>query len=38
MAKTLNDVFGLEKGFMTTIHAYTNDQSTLDGILMEKVT
>ena len=31
MAKTLNDVFGLQKGFMTTIHAYTNDQNTLDG-------
>ena len=30
MAKTLNDVFGLQKGFMTTIHAYTNDQNTLD--------
>ena len=31
MAKTLNDEFGLQKGFMTTIHAYTNDQNTLDG-------
>lgn len=31
MAKTLNDKFGLQKGFMTTIHAYTNDQNTLDG-------
>lgn len=30
MAKVLNDQFGLEKGFMTTIHAYTNDQNTLD--------
>jgi len=30
MAKVLNDKFGIEKGFMTTIHAYTNDQNTLD--------
>ena len=30
MAKALNDFFGLNKGFMTTIHAYTNDQNTLD--------
>ena len=30
MAKALNDNFGLHKGFMTTIHAYTNDQNTLD--------
>lgn len=30
MAKTLNDSFGIVTGFMTTIHAYTNDQSTLD--------
>lgn len=30
MAKALNDKFGLQKGFMTTIHAYTNDQNTLD--------
>jgi len=30
MAKTLNDVFGIEIGVMTTIHAYTNDQNTLD--------
>lgn len=30
MAKVLNDKFGLTKGFMTTIHAYTNDQNTLD--------
>ena len=28
--KVINDNFGLEKGYMTTIHAYTNDQSTLD--------
>jgi glyceraldehyde 3-phosphate dehydrogenase len=31
MVKVLNDNFGLEKGFMTTVHAYTNDQNTLDG-------
>ena len=31
MAKALNDKFGIEKGLMTTIHAYTNDQNTLDG-------
>ncbi|MGU8470146.1 type I glyceraldehyde-3-phosphate dehydrogenase [Clostridium perfringens] len=30
MAKALNYNFGLNKGFMTTIHAYTNDQNTLD--------
>ncbi len=28
--KVLLDNFGIEKGFMTTIHAYTNDQATLD--------
>ena len=30
MAKALNDNFGIETGIMTTIHAYTNDQNTLD--------
>ena len=30
MAKVLNDSFGIKTGFMTTIHAYTNDQNTLD--------
>jgi glyceraldehyde 3-phosphate dehydrogenase len=30
MAKALNDAFGIEIGSMTTIHAYTNDQNTLD--------
>jgi glyceraldehyde 3-phosphate dehydrogenase len=30
VAKVLNDNFGLVKGFMTTIHAYTNDQNILD--------
>ena len=28
--KVLDDNFGIEKGFMTTVHAYTNDQATLD--------
>jgi glyceraldehyde 3-phosphate dehydrogenase len=28
--KVLNDIFGIEKAFMTTIHAYTNDQMILD--------
>jgi glyceraldehyde 3-phosphate dehydrogenase len=30
MAKVLEDAFGIEQGFMTTIHAYTNDQQILD--------
>jgi glyceraldehyde 3-phosphate dehydrogenase len=30
LAKTLNDAFTIEVGSMTTIHAYTNDQNTLD--------
>ncbi|MFA5060948.1 MAG: type I glyceraldehyde-3-phosphate dehydrogenase [Candidatus Pacearchaeota archaeon] len=30
IAKILNEEFGIEKGFMTTIHAYTNDQKILD--------
>ncbi len=30
MAKVLNDAFGIEKGFMTTIHAYTSDQRIQD--------
>ncbi|MGN1000602.1 MAG: type I glyceraldehyde-3-phosphate dehydrogenase [Bacilli bacterium] len=28
--KVINDRFGIKKGFMTTVHAYTNDQATLD--------
>lgn len=28
--RVIEDKFGVEKGFMTTVHAYTNDQSTLD--------
>lgn len=31
MAKVLEDNFGIEKGFMTTIHAYTADQRIVDG-------
>ena len=31
MAKVLEDKFGIVEGLMTTIHAYTNDQNTLDG-------
>lgn len=30
IAKALNDAVGIEKGFMTTIHAYTNDQNIVD--------
>ncbi len=29
-AKVVNDAFGIQQGFMTTIHSYTNDQSILD--------
>ena len=32
LAKTINDAFGIEQGFMTTIHAYTNDQRVADMI------
>ena len=32
LAKTINDAFGIENGFMTTIHAYTNDQRVVDMI------
>ena len=32
MAKVLNDSFGVEKGLMTTIHSYTNDQKILDQV------
>jgi glyceraldehyde 3-phosphate dehydrogenase len=34
MIKVLDDAFGVEKGLMTTVHAYTNDQNLLD--LMHK--
>jgi glyceraldehyde 3-phosphate dehydrogenase len=30
VAKTLNDAVGIERGMMTTIHSYTNDQPSLD--------
>jgi glyceraldehyde 3-phosphate dehydrogenase len=30
LAKVLNDAWGIQSGFMTTIHAYTNDQQILD--------
>jgi glyceraldehyde 3-phosphate dehydrogenase len=30
IAQVLDDNFGIVKGFMTTVHAYTNDQNTLD--------
>src|SRR6476620_11990122 len=30
MAKILNDTFGIDRGYMTTIHAYTNDQQIRD--------
>ncbi len=30
VAKVLNDAIGIEQGFMTTIHAYTNDQNIVD--------
>ena len=32
VAKVLNDTVGIERGFMTTVHAYTNDQKILDQI------
>jgi glyceraldehyde 3-phosphate dehydrogenase len=31
MVKVLNDAFGVERGFMTTVHAYTGDQMLIDG-------
>ena len=30
VAKVLNDLFGIERGYMTTVHAYTGDQPTLE--------
>ena len=30
MVKVLHEPFGVERGFMTTVHAYTNDQNVLD--------
>ena len=31
MVKVLHDAFGVAQGYMTTVHAYTNDQNVLDG-------
>jgi glyceraldehyde 3-phosphate dehydrogenase len=31
MVKVLHDAFGVERGMMTTVHGYTNDQALLDG-------
>jgi hypothetical protein len=32
MIKVLHDAFGVRKGFLTTVHGYTNDQNVLDGL------
>jgi len=32
VAKVLNEAFGIERGLMTTVHAYTNDQKILDQV------
>jgi len=32
MAKVLDEAFGIERGFMTTVHAYTGDQCLVDGV------
>src|SRR5690349_6065229 len=32
VAKVLNDAAGIDKGFMTTVHSYTNDQPSLDQV------
>jgi len=32
LAKVLNDTVGIDKGFMTTVHSYTNDQPSLDQV------
>ena len=31
LAKVINDAFGIEEGLMTTVHAYTATQKTVDG-------
>ncbi len=36
VAKVMNDLLGIERGLMTTIHAYTNDQKILDQIHKDK--
>src|SRR3984893_12453710 len=35
VAKVLNDAIGIDKGFMTTVHSYTNDQPSLDQVHKE---
>src|ERR1700761_6659234 len=35
VAKVLNDLFGIERGYMTTLHSYTNDQPSLDQLLKD---
>jgi glyceraldehyde 3-phosphate dehydrogenase (phosphorylating) len=32
MAKVMHDTFGVVRGFLTTVHGYTNDQNLLDGL------
>ncbi|HUY23501.1 MAG TPA: type I glyceraldehyde-3-phosphate dehydrogenase [Acidimicrobiales bacterium] len=32
LAKVLDDAFGIDEGFMTTVHAYTGDQNVVDGV------
>jgi glyceraldehyde 3-phosphate dehydrogenase len=32
LAKVMNDAVGIERGFMTTVHSYTNDQPSLDQV------
>ena len=32
VVKVLNDAVGIDKGFMTTVHSYTNDQPSLDQV------
>src|SRR3954468_9172030 len=36
VAKVMNDIVGIERGLMTTIHSYTNDQKILDQIHSDK--
>ncbi|HYI39386.1 MAG TPA: type I glyceraldehyde-3-phosphate dehydrogenase [Allosphingosinicella sp.] len=36
VAKVMNDIIGIERGLMTTVHAYTNDQKILDQIHSDK--
>jgi glyceraldehyde 3-phosphate dehydrogenase len=35
VAKVLNDAVGIDKGFMTAVHSYTNDQPSLDQVHMD---